>query len=239
MASFVLVSGAWHAAWCWERVVPLLEARGHRALAPDLLGMGPDRTPLAEVRLARWADQVAEVVRGAGEPVVLVGHSRGGIVISEAAERAPERIRKLVYLAAFLLPDGVSLAAAGGGENLQEGAGYLRVQPDNSCVVPAELVGPTFYNTTPAEWVERAAGLLSPEPLDVFATPLQLSEARFGRVPRAYVECAEDRAVPPALQRAFRARLRCDPVITLPTDHSPFYSAPEQLVQALETIAAG
>jgi pimeloyl-ACP methyl ester carboxylesterase len=56
VATFVLISGAWHASWCWERVVPLLEARGHRAIAPDLLGMGPEPTALGEVTFARWGD---------------------------------------------------------------------------------------------------------------------------------------------------------------------------------------
>lgn len=56
---FVLIAGAWHGAWCWERVIPLLAAAGHRVLAPDLLGMGEDPTPLAGVTLASWADQIA------------------------------------------------------------------------------------------------------------------------------------------------------------------------------------
>jgi len=235
MAAFVLISGAWHAAWCWERVVPLLQRQGHTAVAPDLLGMGPDPTPLAEVTLARWADQVADLIRREPEPVVLVGHSRGGIVISEAAERVPERIRRLVYLAAILLPHGETVLGSmnRGGDR----ESFLQPGPDNTTTVPAAAVGPAFYNTTPAEWVERAAGLLTPEPMTVFSTPVALSEARFGRVARAYIECAEDRAVPLDRQRAFQQRLPCDPVITLPTDHSPFYSAPEALAAALIEIA--
>jgi pimeloyl-ACP methyl ester carboxylesterase len=88
MARFVLVHGAWHGGWCWERIVPLLGAAGHEVLAPDLPGLGADRTPFAADVLAQWADFVAGLVRGAAEPAVLVGHSRGGLVISEAAERA-------------------------------------------------------------------------------------------------------------------------------------------------------
>ncbi len=236
MATFVLVSGAWHAAWCWERIVPVLQALGHRVIAPDLLGMGPDPTPLGEVSLSRWADQVADLVRGEAEPVILVGHSRGGIVISEAAERVPERIQRLVYLAAFMLRDGETMVGA-----LQEGEerrGFLEFGPDDTLTVLATEVGPTLYNKTPPEWVRRAASLLSPEPMTVFSTPLELSDGRFGRVPRAYIECAEDWAVPLKLQRLFQTRLPCDVVTTLDTDHSPFYSAPEALAVALIEIAA-
>jgi pimeloyl-ACP methyl ester carboxylesterase len=237
MSTFLLVSGAWHAAWCWERIVPMLQERGHKVIAPDLLGMGPEPTPLAHVTLARWADQVADIIRSEAEPIVLVGHSRGGIVISETAERVPEKIARLVYLAAFMIPDGATLLGSAGGRE-STSAGGLQVGPDNTTTVTAENVANTFYNTTPPEWVQRASSLVSAEPMVVFTTPLKLSEAGFGRVPRGYIECTEDRAVTPDLQRGFQARLPCDVVVTLNTDHSPFYSAPEALVEALEQMAA-
>jgi len=93
MPRFVLIHGAWHGGWCWERVVPLLRAADHEVLASDLPGMGTDRTPFAADVLGQWADFVAALVHEAAEPAVLVGHSRGGLVISEGAERAPDQIR--------------------------------------------------------------------------------------------------------------------------------------------------
>jgi pimeloyl-ACP methyl ester carboxylesterase len=238
MATFVLVSGAWHAAWCWERLIPQLEAGGHRVVAPNLLGMGPDRTPLAEAGLAAWADQVAELIRAEPEPVILVGHSRGGVVISEIAERVPDRIARLVYLTAFLVPDGTSLAQAAAQPDLEGLGPVLVMSPDGtSSTVAPEHVGPIFYNTTEPEWVARAQAQLTPEPMMALGTPVRVSEARFGRVPRAYIECARDQAVPLTLQRRMHAALPCDPVITLDTDHSPFFSAPEALADALERIS--
>src|SRR5262245_17861037 len=100
MSTFVLVHGAWHGAWCWYKVVPQLTQAGHTAIAPDLPGLGRDRTPLAEISLDRWTEAICEIVDAATEPVVLVGHSRGGIVISEVAERRPARVATLVYLTA-------------------------------------------------------------------------------------------------------------------------------------------
>jgi len=84
MTTFGLIHGAWHGAWCWERVVPSLERRGARVVAPDLPGMGQDKTPLSGITLAVWARSVADLVEQQSEPAVLVGHSRGGIVISQA-----------------------------------------------------------------------------------------------------------------------------------------------------------
>ncbi len=234
LSTFVLVSGAWHAAWCWERVVPLLEANGHKVLAPNLYGMGPDTTPLADITLARWADQVAELIRDEPDPVILVGHSRGGIVISETAERVPDQIQRLIYLSAVLIPSGGVLEAAVELDGPDQRRSLLTPGPDNSTTIPPELAGQLFYSTTPEPWVERAISRLCPEPMVVFATPLSLSSERFGSVPRAYIECAEDQALPLEFQRRFQSSLPCAPVITLSSDHSPFFSAPEELVVALE-----
>ena len=104
-----MVHGAWHGAWCWYKVVPLLQRAGHIVIAPDLPSLGRDRTPLSQVSLDIWAAHICHFVDTASEPVVLVGHSRAGIIISEVAERRPEKIAVLVYLAAYLLRDGESL----------------------------------------------------------------------------------------------------------------------------------
>lgn len=238
MATYVLISGAWHAGWCWERVVPLLEAAGHRAIAPDLLGMGADPTPLSGVTLARWADQIAEVIRELDEKVVLVGHSRGGIVISEVAERVPDRLSTLVYLAAFLVPSGETLSATSARVHRDQGAEILTPGEDGAMSVTPDAVGPVFYNLTDQGWVERAKALVGPEPMAVFSTPLQLSDERFGSVPRAYIECTQDNAVVLELQRLMQEALPCEPVFTLETDHSAFYSAPDQLADCLLKVGS-
>ena len=113
MNTFVMVHGAWHGAWCWYKLVPLLQSAGHTVIAPDLPSLGMDRTPLSQVSLDTWVEHICHVVDTASEPVVLVGHSRGGIIISEVAERRSDKIALLVYLAAYLLRDGESLTAGG------------------------------------------------------------------------------------------------------------------------------
>lgn len=236
MTSFVLIPGAWHGAWCWERVVPLLTAAGHRALTPELHGMGADHARAAEGTLAGWTAQIGAMLAAEAAPVILVGHSRGGAVISEVAEHWPERVAGLVYVAALLLPDGASvrdtLATA-------EGAATVEIarHDDGTCTIAPADVGPALYNTTPADWTARAIARLGPEPRGVLRTPVRVTAARFGRVPRHYVECRADRTIPLATQRAMQAAWPCATVATLDCDHSPFYSAPEALAAALLSLA--
>ena len=106
MSTYILIHGSWHGAWCWYKVVPLLEKAGHKALAIDLPGHGRDWTPAPDISLQSYVDCVCKVIDSQPEPVVLVGHSRGGIVLSQVAEVRPEKIEMLVYLSAFLIPNG-------------------------------------------------------------------------------------------------------------------------------------
>ncbi len=239
MARFVLVAGAWHSAWCWEKLTPLLEARGHDVLAPDLAGMARGQPQVAEtMTIAAWADEIAELLEQQDEPVILVGHSRSGLVISEAAERLPEKIARLVYLAAFLLPDGAAIGRTAAAIDRGVTPGVLEPGAMEGFVtVKRGLAVPLLYNACGAQDAAASVDRLVPEPQSSFATPAALSQDRYGSVPRGYIECSQDHAVPLDLQRAMQATLPCDPVVTLESDHSPFYSAPEALADALETMA--
>jgi pimeloyl-ACP methyl ester carboxylesterase len=232
------VHGAWHASWCWEKVVPLLEEAGHEVVTVDLPGHGGDDTPVSEVTLAAYAERVAAVLDEQPEPVVLVGHSMGGIVISEAAERRPEKIRLLVYLTGFLLPNGRSLLETAqtdeeslvfSNADVNEEKGIIRIRED--------AVRDVFYGDCSEEDVEKAKARLIPQPIAPFATPVGVSEEKFGRVRRAYIECLRDRAIGPATQKRMYTGLPCEKVVSIETSHSPFLSAPEELVGHLDTLA--
>jgi pimeloyl-ACP methyl ester carboxylesterase len=201
--------------------------------------MGKDKTPLGQVDLSKWTLFVTELVAQAFEPVVLVGHSRGGIVISEVAQLVPDRISTLVYLAAFLVPDGKTLAemlAMTPGREVARDTMVPGADGLSSTIRP-EKVGPVFYNTSPPALAARAAALVGPEPVMSFRTPVKTTAERFGRVKRTYIECLQDNAIPIELQRLMREVLPCEPVVTLDCDHSPFFSMPDALCDALIKIA--
>lgn len=238
MATFILIHGAWHGGWCWEQVAPLLMAGGHQVLAPDLPGMGADTSEFGSDPLCKWADFVADLASKAEAPVILVGHSRGGLVISEVAERVPDRIDKLVYLTAFLLEEGQSLVEfAGRYPHVGPGA-MIRPAADPSCLeIDLEPALPIFYGRASAASARAAAKRLTPEPMAALTTPVKISAERFGRVARVYIEATDDLVISLEMQREMQAALPCERVVTLDSDHSPFYSAPSELARALLGLA--
>ncbi len=237
MGTFVLVHGSWHGAWCWYKVISRLQDAGHQVIAPDLPALGADKTPVGQVTLKHWTDTVVAALDKADDPVILVGHSRGGILISEAAQARPDRIQSLVYLCAFLLKDGESLLAASGTDSESSLAGNLIFAADQlSATVQDAAINPCFYGGCGADDRVLARTLLQPEPLAPLATPLKLTPERYGRVPRVYIECLQDRAVSPAMQRRMIDASPCQRVISMDCDHSPFFSAPDELVSHLLSV---
>lgn len=238
MATFVLIHGAWHGGWCWERIVPLLEKEGHRVFAPDLPGMGSDRRRHGTDPLGDWTDFVVELASSAREPVTLVGHSLGGVVISEVAERIPDAVHRLLYLTAFLLQPGQSLSdVASRYPEVGPARAFRPAEFDGEVTVdPDQAVG-IFYNDTPTAVARAAVDRLVAQPLAAFTKPVTLTSERFGRVPRAYVEATDDRAISLEMQRDMQALLPCESVIAINSDHSPFYSAVPELAEALLSLA--
>ena len=231
MSTFILVHGAWHGGWCWQRIVTRLEKAGHTVHAPDLQGLGQDQTPIGKVSLAAWTRQITDLIDQCKEPVVLVGHSRGGLVISEVAEQRPECIRTLVYLTAFLLKSGEMLHGSPAATDPQSLVGpHMVIAEDHqSATIKTETLCDAFYAQCDEEAVQLARAMLRPEPLAPLATPLQLTDERFGKVRRVFIECLRDRAITIQSQRAMHARLPCAMIFSLDTDHSPFLSRPDEL----------
>jgi pimeloyl-ACP methyl ester carboxylesterase len=232
MSTFVLVHGAWHGGWCWYRIAARLEAAGHTVFAPDMPGHGTDRTPITDVTMDTIVAKIGGIIDAAKEPVVLVGHSYGGAVITQTAERHAAKIARLVYVAAFLPQNEQStLDAAADDDSALNGK--VVFAPDGTATVDPAIHRDAFYARCGDEDVALARLLLVPEAVAGFQTPMQTTAANFGRVPRDYVECTEDRAISIARQRRMHMALPCRRVFTLETDHSPFFSAPDALIACL------
>jgi len=236
MSRFVLVHGAFHGAWCWELVGPRLESLGHEAVAIDLPGSGADETPPGDVTLERCAERVADTLQ-AGEPAVLVAHGMGGAAVTQAATIARERIERLVYVGAFLPRDGESvrsLASSPEGEGDEIRTGI--VVESAQAVLPAGAARIALYGTCAPERAEWAIERIGPQPLGPLDAPVSLGGG-IDPIDRHYVLTIEDRAVPPALQRRMAHDSPCREIAELGCDHSPFLSAPDELVALLHRFA--
>jgi pimeloyl-ACP methyl ester carboxylesterase len=240
MATFLLVHGAFHGAWCFGKLTTELGRRGQRAVAIDLPGGGDDQTPIGEVSLDGNAAAIAKAVQSESEPVILFGHSLAGVSISAAAELVPERIALLVYLAAFLPRDGDSVASisASPASRRESGPPAMTRSVDglSFSAIPERARG-IFYSQCSDEDVAFAVPRLRPQAYAVQRAALRLTPKRFGKVPRVYIECLQDNAVSLALQRDMVAKSPCREVISLATDHSPFFSAPGLLADVLTRLA--
>ena len=240
MASFILIHGSWHGGWCYDLVAARLRAAGHEVIVPDLPGMGGDEAALRAVTLGGWAQFAADLCRKASQrPVILAGHSRGGLVVSQAAEIAPEAIDAAVYICAMMLPSGLSRAAFKHQEqpNPAFDAIISPVHDGAGTVIDPARAPAIFAQMSPPDLVAQAMARLVAEPHGPRSTPLTLTPERFGRIPRTYIECTEDRTIPLSSQRRMQAAVPGARVVTLSCDHSPYLSMPGPLADALLAAA--
>jgi pimeloyl-ACP methyl ester carboxylesterase len=235
----VLVHGAWHGAWCWSALQSRLDDRGIASVAIDLPGHGVSTLPLGD--LHGDAQHVADVIEALGRPVVLVGHSYGGAVITEAAVRTSSsgpgaHVRHLVYLTAFALDQDESIMGALGAMPKHDVAlgAAMRMRDDGTSVLDPDLAAAALYGSCTPEVIAAALARLSPQPMATMVQPV--TGAPRDTTPSTYVVCTLDRAIHPAHQQIMSTR--CTEVVTLETDHSPFASMPDATADVIERVVA-
>jgi pimeloyl-ACP methyl ester carboxylesterase len=221
-ATLLLVHGAWHGAWCWDSLLAALDGVPVRTV--DLPSVGG-----ADDALGGLYDD-AETVRAAladiEGPVVVVGHSYGGAVVTEAVT-ADSGVAHLVYLCAFQLDEGDSLLGSVGGE----APPWWEVHETSIVARTPEEV---FYNGVSPELTARSVARLGRQSRASVEQPL--TNVAWMAVPSTYVVCAQDQAIPVFAQEAMSKR--AGEVQRLETGHSPFLSHPDELAGLLRSIAA-
>jgi pimeloyl-ACP methyl ester carboxylesterase len=236
----ILIHGAWQGSWVWDRLIPLLaDSGGIAPLAVDLPGNGTDHTPPADVSLELYVDHIGVALRQHGGRVSLVAHSGGGIVASAVAERFPDRIGRIAYVAGMMLPDNMAFAeltaqlrgdypaVAGIGPHLIWSGDRL------TSSVPVQAALDHFFQDCAPQDAVAAARRLTPQPERGRAVKARLTPQKFGRVPRLYIEAEADCSVILACQRRMQELVPGAEVATLPTGHCPHLAAPRLLADVL------
>lgn len=233
----VIVHGAWYDSTSWYKVIPLLEARGHAVAAPDMPGYGRNARPIDQIGFDTYVDEVVRAVNSIRGRVMLVGHSLGGMFISQAAERVPDKIASLTYVAAFMLRDGESRISVAKDDPGSVALKYRIPAGEGAISFTREGFIQSFYNDCSPADIEYLLARVRPQPVRPLQTPLRLTGANYGRIPRYYVKCLLDQGVTPAFQDRMIAASPVRRVFELRASHSPFMSVPRELADALLEVA--
>ncbi|MDP9080766.1 MAG: alpha/beta fold hydrolase [Bacteroidota bacterium] len=237
-ATIVLVHGAWADATAWQAVIPVLKAQGHEVIAVNLPGHGSDTTSFAKISLQSYVDVVKNAI-GDRKNVILVGHSMAGLVISQVAEEIPGQIKELVYLAAYLPKNGESLLSLAKQDADSHVGKYLQIdQATGSAIIAKDGVVDVFAADAPAQVGEYIANNIKPEPLAPLATPVTLTDGKFGSVKKVYIHTVNDHAVSFSLQNTMvKNNGHISKEYSLPSSHTPFISMPDKLAAILLTAS--
>jgi hypothetical protein len=234
MNTYILINGSWHGAWCWSKVIPLLEKQGHKVITPELPGHGEDKTPTKEVSLKSYTDCICEILDTLEEPVILVGHSMGGVIISQVTEYRPKKIKLLIYISAFVLKNNKAMLSFIRRDKESLLIHNINFSKDMSIMeLKEDGIKNLFYQDCSDEDITRAKLLVVPQAVQPVKTRLNINNENFELIPKIYIECLQDKAISITMQRKMHSEFSWEKVYSMDSSHSPFFSSPKELVSNL------
>lgn len=236
-ATLLLVHGGWAGSWVWEPLSSALNARGLDWRAIDCAGYGSKKKYGWTVSAEAIADDIEAEAQHLTGPVMLVGHSSGGMAISRAANKAPELFAGLIYLCAFLPRHGDKLLGLLKEDKDSDFGSLIKPKLLRGAITldPSRVQDYFFHDGTQQDF-EHFMGHFGDEPIRLGNAKTDLSSG-FDRLPKHYIECTEDRVLSPTFQRWMIHRQRVASHLSIPTGHMPMYSDPERLADLLDQLA--
>ena len=230
--TFVLIHGAWAGSWVWDSLRTLLEDQGHAVIAPDMPGNPMHPAPAAQLTMQGCIDHLKNGCAEVSGPLLVVGHSGGGVIATQLAETLAERVVGVAYIA------GMADEAQ---KQHPEAAGiwpHLQWSDDRqSSTVPPQAVCEVFLQDLPREQAMAAAQRFCAQPEGTRALVAEWTAERFGRLPRLYIEATQDRSVVLPVQRRMQQLVPGAAVVSLDTGHVPQVSAIAAVADALSNFA--
>jgi pimeloyl-ACP methyl ester carboxylesterase len=238
MKTYVLVHGAWAGKFAWDKVKPALEKDGSKVVTLDLPAHGDDNTPIAGISMQSYVDAVVNLINKQDGKVILVGHSMGGMVITQVAENIPSKIDKLVYLSAYLPANGQSIQDLSSTDAGSLIGPNLVFAPDYSfATIKPEFVEKVFAADCDATIKKLVLDKHKGEPLAPFQGKVNITDANFGSVTKYYIETLKDVGVSTANQeKMIAANGNVKKVYKLDCGHSPYFAKPDELVAILSGL---
>jgi len=240
MSTFVLVHGAWQDGSTWEPVIKYLEAQGHQAFAPTIAGNGKGVNK--NVNHAQCTQSVVDYIIGKDlTDIILLGPSFGGTIIAKVAEAIGDRIKRLIFLDAFILNDGESLKDNIPAHLQQLMDRLAKESDDNTMMMPFDLWREVFINDADLELAKSSYAQLSSQPYQPFIDKLDLKQFYSLPIPKSYLYCTEDNVLPQGEQWGWHPRmsnrLELFRLVQMPGGHEVMFSNPIGLAEKI--IVAG
>jgi pimeloyl-ACP methyl ester carboxylesterase len=229
---FVLIHGAWHGGWCWQGVIKELQQAGHSAEAPTMPGHAPE-DDRSGIGFDDYRAEIVAVLNRQRSPVVLVGHSSAGFLLQAAAPKAAEKIERLIFLNAFILPDGKSQFDLVPAEAANAMTAAAKASADNSVPVIEDFVRHQLMAGEPAELQNALLERLVPQPLALFTTAVGTKE--FGKlaIPRYVVFCKDDASLPPGAYLEMAKGLGSYRLVEVDGSHEALFTRPAVVARGL------
>lgn len=233
---FVLLHGAWHGGWCWDGVIKELEKAGHAAEAPTMPGHAPedDRSGIV---FQDYVDKIVAVLQAQTEPVVLVGHSSAGYMIQAAAPLAADKLDRLVFHNAFVLPDKTAQFDLVPKPIAQGMTAAAKASPDNCVPADEDFIRGVLMADATKEKQDELIGRLVPQPLALFLARFDVAPFNALDVPRTVLFANGDISMPPGAYLDMARGLGEFDLVEIPGGHETLFTDPAALAAALIKIA--
>lgn len=221
----LFIPSAFHRSWCFQKVIPYLEAEGHTVFTPDVPSACIE--PYATLTLKTYVASIEMLIQRLPKPVVLVAHAMGAPVAFQVAENRPDCIGAIICFSGVIPDNGTSIKQEK--ENMMRpGIGSEIFVDEAKSEIFLKLsprIPDLFYNDCSIKDRAFALSRLQPHPLHLFTDPVFLSHDRFGSIPNFYIQCLKNKAISPEDQARMSNKIDCV-LAHLDTGHVPFLSDP-------------
>ncbi len=235
--TYVLVHGAWQAPYVWDTVRSDLEKKGNKVIVVELPGHGNDQTPAHTLSLNVYRAKVIEEINKAGENVILVGHSMGGMVVTAVAEQIPAKICKLVYIGAFVPASGQALGELANADPGSKLGPLITPSEDKLTLdVNRDSLTYLFINDGSPAAKQQVLDNYRPEPAIPFGDKVTLTIGGFGSVEKVYIKTLQDIVISPGFQDHMISNAGIKSIYSINTSHSPFLAKPQEVSSLLLKI---